>query len=82
MNEYKCSRLENDRWGIFCGDRLLATIGSYAEAKQMVRHLQSRALKQTASNVVPESMVDPGFNRLLPMETPKRSAKRSRKAVS
>jgi hypothetical protein len=81
MNEYKCSRLDNDRWGIFCGDRLLATIGSYAEAKHMVRHLQSRAQKPIPS-VVSESMIDPGFNQLIPIEIRKRPARRSRKAVS
>jgi hypothetical protein len=83
MNKYKCSRLENDRWGIFCGDRLLATIASYSEAKHMVRLLERRTIDFTPQNPVPESRVDPGFNQLLPLaDVPKRSSRRSRKAVS
>jgi hypothetical protein len=42
MPQYYCSILSNFRWGIFYGDRLLATVSSYTEATEILQHLKIR----------------------------------------
>lgn len=45
---YKFEQTEDQKWGIYLQDRLLATVGSY-EACQSIRQLSSHNLSYTES---------------------------------
>lgn len=38
--KYEIKQAENQRWGIYQGDRLLATVGSYEACKSIWKYLQ------------------------------------------
>jgi len=51
---YHSQKLENERWGIFADDRLIATIGCDDTAQKIVHFLENR-LSQTAKPLAIES---------------------------
>jgi hypothetical protein len=59
MMKYHTVQLPDGRWGIFEDDRLLATIGSYAECLDVLKVLRSRKSITEGKSDFPTTVILP-----------------------
>jgi hypothetical protein len=67
MLQYALNPLPDDRYGIYAGQTLLATIGDYDEARMILHHLAAKQLMNAGTNQVTLTQLPPNHQPTTPL---------------